>query len=373
MSQLSTVLTECAARLAAIPAHQRIGEQNTKANVIAPVLDALGWNTRDFGSVYHEYRRLPVDNPVDYALLVDGRPQLFVEAKGYGENLDDPKWSRQVVAYATAAGIEWVVLTDGAQWRLFNAHAPVPIEDKELRRASLVEDVDDAVELLTFLRPDRIVTGELASLWRARQGDRAAAAVLSATFRGGRLPESLVTELARGAGASDEDTVRDSLRRVRVDWAWSPGGPTLTPVAPAVSPVPAPPLAVPPAAPTSAGTPTPVQPRRPRRSLVGADERAVKLTDLLGSGRVQPGTLTARYYGREWEAELRADGTIVIAGEACTSPSAAGAAVKVLARGPDIPESVRATDGWDFWSAVDTADGRRATLKAIRRRLTQPS
>jgi hypothetical protein len=45
--------------------------------------------------VHREYRRRPADNPVDYALLLSRTPRLFIEAKGLGENIDDPKWANQ--------------------------------------------------------------------------------------------------------------------------------------------------------------------------------------------------------------------------------------------------------------------------------------
>ena len=43
-----------------------IGEQNTKAALIDPVLVALGWNLQEIDEVRREYRRKSQDNPVDY-------------------------------------------------------------------------------------------------------------------------------------------------------------------------------------------------------------------------------------------------------------------------------------------------------------------
>jgi predicted type IV restriction endonuclease len=74
---------------------RNVGEQNTKAGLVEPILEGLGWDIRDPDEVHREYRRLPSDNPVDYALLLRRTPRLFVEAKGIGENLDDPKWAKK--------------------------------------------------------------------------------------------------------------------------------------------------------------------------------------------------------------------------------------------------------------------------------------
>ena len=78
---------------------RRIGEQNTKATLIEPILKTIGWNIRDLDEVHREYRGKSGDNPVDYALKIMRTPRLFLEAKGLGENLADRKWVAQVLGY----------------------------------------------------------------------------------------------------------------------------------------------------------------------------------------------------------------------------------------------------------------------------------
>ena len=99
---------------------RRLDEQNTKATLIAPVLRALGWNTEDVDEVHLEYRTRSSHNPVDYALLLTRQPRLFIEAKALGEDLKDGKWALQIISYAAAAGVPWVVLTDGDSWHIYN-------------------------------------------------------------------------------------------------------------------------------------------------------------------------------------------------------------------------------------------------------------
>ncbi len=78
--ELRQVLEEVARR---IEDHrgENIGEQNTKLTLINPVLRALRWNVEDLDEVRHEFRRVPADKPVDYALMLARTPKLFVEAK----------------------------------------------------------------------------------------------------------------------------------------------------------------------------------------------------------------------------------------------------------------------------------------------------
>src|SRR6266545_410653 len=164
---------------------QRVGESNTKAGLIEPVIAALGWDVLDPDEVHREYRRRPADNPVDYALLLSRTPRLFIEAKGLGENIDDPKWANQTISYAAVAGVEWVALTDGAEWRLYNAHAPVPVEQKLFRAVRLTGDVDGAFELLTLLSKDNLRDNRIQELWRGFFVDRQVSAALAELFNAG--------------------------------------------------------------------------------------------------------------------------------------------------------------------------------------------
>lgn len=47
-----------------------IGEQNTKASLIEPMLEALGWDVRDPDVVHREFKTTSQDKPVDYALCL---------------------------------------------------------------------------------------------------------------------------------------------------------------------------------------------------------------------------------------------------------------------------------------------------------------
>src|SRR5215207_6732410 len=117
---LTSVLPKLRKRIEKIQnRNENIGEQNTKAAIIDPLLAALGWDIEDIDEVSREYRRKSQDNPVDYALFMLRSPRLFVEAKGLEKDLSDRKWISQVLGYATVVGVEWCVLTNGDEYRLY--------------------------------------------------------------------------------------------------------------------------------------------------------------------------------------------------------------------------------------------------------------
>ena len=129
-----------------------LNEENTKGNLIDPMLAALGWDVQDCNEVHREFRATPRDNPVDYALKILCKPKLFIEAKGLGENLGDQKWIIQGLTYTTAAGVEWCVLSDGDEYRFYKATARGKAEEKEFCRVRLSDaNEDDAVNALALL------------------------------------------------------------------------------------------------------------------------------------------------------------------------------------------------------------------------------
>jgi len=69
--------------------NEPIGEQDTKAGLINPLLAALGWDMEDVFEVRREYRPKPRDNPVDYALFWGASsPPMFVEAKALDKSIN---------------------------------------------------------------------------------------------------------------------------------------------------------------------------------------------------------------------------------------------------------------------------------------------
>ncbi len=180
------------------------------------MIAALGWDVLDPDEVHREYRRRPADNPVDYALLLSRTPRLFIEAKGLGENIDDPKWANQTISYAAVAGVEWVALTDGAEWRLYNAHAPVPVEQKLFRAVRVAEDLDAAFELLALLSKDNLRDNRLQELWRGFFVDRQVHAALDELFNTGEPARDLVALVAKRVPDLPRADIRASLVRARV-------------------------------------------------------------------------------------------------------------------------------------------------------------
>jgi hypothetical protein len=222
---LSERIGEVRKRIARYRRRDALGEQNTKGALIEPVLQALGWDISDPDEVHREFKAERQDGPVDYALKTQATPQILVEAKALEDSLHNRRWVSQVVSYASVAGVQWCVLTNGDEYRIYNAHAPVGAEEKLLRAVSVSEtkEHERTLETLGMLAKESIPQGALEALWEADFVDRRVGQAVCELF--GRQDASLVRLIRRhtpqGLTASQ---IRESLQRARVDVAFAPAG-----------------------------------------------------------------------------------------------------------------------------------------------------
>jgi predicted type IV restriction endonuclease len=153
----------------------RLTESDTIRVLVLPVLEALGWDLQDVEEVRSEYRHASADNPVDYALFLHATPTLFVEAKALGVSLDDRKPLLQTLNYANAAGVDWCVLTNGAEWRIYKVHAPVAAEEKLFLTVRVGEPgahIEPMAATLSLLSKSRMRARAIDALWSEWRVDR---------------------------------------------------------------------------------------------------------------------------------------------------------------------------------------------------------
>lgn len=192
---------------------ESIGEQNTKSALIDPVLSALGWDLGELEEVCREFKRKPKDNPVDYAFFLLRTPCLFVEAKALDKELHDRKWTSQILGYATVVGVEWCVLTDGDEYRIYNSHATVDIDEKLFRVVRISDPKQEQYTLDTLVLLSKNKMGEklINTLWKAHFVDHRVKAALEDILHNedgalARLVRKKEPELSRAE-------IRESLER----------------------------------------------------------------------------------------------------------------------------------------------------------------
>jgi hypothetical protein len=334
--------------------NESIGEQNTKAALIDPLLSALGWDVEDIDEVSREYRRKPQDNPVDYALFMLRSPRLFVEAKGLEKDLSDRRWISQILGYATVVGVEWCVLTNGDEYRLYNAHAPVDVEQKLFRvvRISESDQEEYTLETLELLSKEKMGDNLLNVLWKAHFIDRHVSRALGELLQNDDA--SLIRLIRRKTPELTPSDIRDSLKRadIHIDF-------------PVVS-----------VSSQSSSREVEDEVTLPVKVVEKVEEArktlnipGVHVIDLIRANLFEPPLkLEKEYKGEHLEAEIQQDGTIVFDGETYRSLSLAAAFARKSIIGAPAGRKYPQTNGWVFWKYRDTETGRLEEIDVLRQR-----
>ena len=108
---------------------------------------------------------------VDLAVKVDENIRFLIEVKAIGIELKDSH-IKQAIDYAANEGIEWVVLTNGAVWRVYNVHFGQPIEKIlvcEVDLIALSPKSDEILECFGNLSRESFSKGNMADLLHQKQ------------------------------------------------------------------------------------------------------------------------------------------------------------------------------------------------------------
>ena len=133
-------------------------EESVKLYIVQRLFAAAGWHFYDKDQVSPEYG--VEDRRVDYALLIDNEPQVFVEVKKLNVNLH--RHQHQLMDYCENGAANLAVLTNGRHWWMYLPSWEGSWEEKRFCTLDLEidspEDVKKAFE--DFLRRDRVGDGK---------------------------------------------------------------------------------------------------------------------------------------------------------------------------------------------------------------------
>lgn len=102
----------------------------------------------------------------DLAIKLDGEPKLLIEAKAAGLELKD-QHIKQAVDYGANSGIEWVVLTNGVYWKIYNIVFAKPVSHElvyEFNFTEISPKKESDLEMLYILTRDAMTKGGKTSL-----------------------------------------------------------------------------------------------------------------------------------------------------------------------------------------------------------------
>lgn len=107
----------------------------------------------------------------DLAIKIEGKLRLLIEVKAIGLTLTQ-KHIKQAVDYAANQGVDWVVLTNGVRWIMFQIIFGKPIDAKEIASFDLLSGdlkKEEGLECLFLLTREGFMKGAIAEFAEKQQ------------------------------------------------------------------------------------------------------------------------------------------------------------------------------------------------------------
>lgn len=128
--------------------------------------DALGFDK--FSDLTTEYA--VKGEFADYGVRIDMQLVAFIEVKRVTTKLSQ-RHLRQVEMYAVNEGIEWVILTNGAEWQVYHLTGGLPVVVDLVFTVDLLasEPLPKKVDQLYYLTRESLKRRQIDELWLARR------------------------------------------------------------------------------------------------------------------------------------------------------------------------------------------------------------
>lgn len=178
----------------------QMDEANTKAAILRDFLDILDWEIPTNTQLEYSVQAFGRTYKVDYALILDGTPVAFLEAKG----IDTPLTAdheEQLSSYMMNENVNYGILTNGEQYRFFQRRVDASNVNVQLIGAVELQDLPDRIAVLNAYTKDAIESGEAGKILRRINELREARRTLEAD------KETLATDLASLLTDRVSDTV----------------------------------------------------------------------------------------------------------------------------------------------------------------------
>jgi predicted type IV restriction endonuclease len=189
----------------------------SEADTVTIVKDVL---SEVFG--FDKYAELTSEHSIrgtfcDLAVKIEGKLAFLIEVKAIGLELKDSH-VKQAVDYASNQGCEWVVLTNGIDWRLYHVLFKKPIDKQEIAHFNLLTaraKNEDDLEKIYLLTREGFTKSSLAD-YRDRK-DATSRFMLAAIILNSESVQSAIRrEIRRTTEIAVDESIIDKMLRDEV-------------------------------------------------------------------------------------------------------------------------------------------------------------
>ena len=148
---------------ATIEAAPQMDEANTKAAVLRDFLDLLNWTIPENTQLEYSVKAFGKTYKADYALILEGTPVAFLEAKGVDTSLTE-KHRKQLKAYLKNEDVNLGILTNGQEYEFYRREiVDSKVNVDTLGKANL-QSLPDKMTTLSAFTKDAIQNEEWVTI-----------------------------------------------------------------------------------------------------------------------------------------------------------------------------------------------------------------
>ena len=193
----------------------QFSEADVGSKFILRLLEALGWDAKNIDEVKEQKRTLT--GPADYTLNVKGTPKLVVEIKKFDDSLDtvrtirgrEESYAEQAIRYAWHMKVDWVVLSNFAETRLYYSHVIKPRDGLvfEFKHNQYLEKL----EKLWIVSKESVVSGILDTYEKRRMRIEIDEQILGDLFQCRKI---LVDSISKNNPQLEKKEIRESVQKI---------------------------------------------------------------------------------------------------------------------------------------------------------------
>jgi len=152
----------------------QLDEANTETKIVEPFLqDILGWDRYENMVKQYSVQMGTTIKKVDYAIILEDTPVIFIEVKGWDEHLSEGD-KGQLKSYMRQQAVDWGLLTNGKKYEILKREKD-PSKPKEISIGTIqLDDLPNKLDLLEVLSKDSIKSGKSREIGQKIQRRRKA-------------------------------------------------------------------------------------------------------------------------------------------------------------------------------------------------------
>lgn len=189
----------------------------SEADTVTIVKDVL---SEVFG--FDKYAELTSEHSIrgtfcDLAVKIEGKLAFLIEVKAIGLELKDSH-VKQAIDYASNQGCEWVVLTNGIDWRLYHVLFKKPIDKQEIAHFNLLTvrpKNDDDLEKINLITREGFTKSSLAD-YRDRKDATSRFMLAAIILNSESVQTAIRREIRRTTEIAVDESIIDKMLRDEV-------------------------------------------------------------------------------------------------------------------------------------------------------------